>query len=59
VLTRAYHVPRNDALGTVDPDGASAAGHWRGYVTSWTAWNHLRAAASLAATAAFTAALTV
>jgi uncharacterized membrane protein len=59
LLTRVYHVPRNDALDTLDPDGADAAGHWRGYVASWTNGNHLRAIASLAAGAAFTVALTV
>lgn len=59
LLTRVHHVPRNDALATVDPDGPAAAGDWRAYVESWTAWNHVRAAASLAAAAAFTVALTL
>src|SRR4051794_30719519 len=43
VLSGAYHAPRNDALDTVDPDGADAAEHWRGYVASWTNANHVRA----------------
>jgi uncharacterized membrane protein len=59
LLTGAYHVPRNDALESVDPNSADAADHWRGYLASWTAWNHVRAAASLGAGAAFTVALTV
>jgi uncharacterized membrane protein len=30
---------------------------WKRYLTEWTAWNHLRTAASLAAAAAFILAL--
>jgi len=57
VLTKVYHVPRNEALASVEPRGAGAAGHWARYLSGWTAWNHLRAAAALAATIAFTLAL--
>jgi uncharacterized membrane protein len=57
VLTKVYHVPRNEALASVEPRGASTAGHWARYLSGWTAWNHLRAAAALAATVAFTLAL--
>ncbi len=56
-LTIAYHVPRNEALATVDAAGAEAASHWARYLAAWTAWNHVRAAAALAAAAAFTVAL--
>jgi uncharacterized membrane protein len=37
-----------------DPDGTSL---WVNYLASWTAWNHVRAAAALAAAASLTIAL--
>jgi uncharacterized membrane protein len=58
-LTIAYHVPRNDALANVEPQSVEAAGRWTRYVQEWTAWNHVRAASALAASAAFTVALHV
>jgi uncharacterized membrane protein len=57
LLTIAYHVPRNEALATVEPRGAGAESHWRRYLSAWTAWNHLRAATALAAAATLTIAL--
>ena len=57
VLTIAYHVPRNDALALVDPASAEAAAKWATYYREWTRMNHVRTAASLAAAAAFVAAL--
>jgi uncharacterized membrane protein len=56
-LTVGYHVPLNDSLATVDPRGAGAVGEWNDYVSGWTRWNHVRALAGLASTAAFTMAL--
>jgi uncharacterized membrane protein len=56
-LTVAYHVPRNNALAAVEPQQAEAAGRWARYVAEWTRWNHVRAAASLAAAGIFTLAL--
>jgi uncharacterized membrane protein len=50
-LTVAYHVPRSEALGRVQPDSADAVRHWNGYVAAWTAGNHVRVAAALAAAA--------
>jgi len=58
-VTIACNVPLNDRLATLHPQGADAAGHWDEYVAKWTAWNHLRAAVSLAAAAALTIALHV
>lgn len=58
-VTIAYHVPRNDALAAVEPSSAGAAEQWTRYVAEWTAANHLRAAAGLAAAAALTGALHV
>src|SRR5262245_15154619 len=55
-VTCVLNWPRNDALAAVDPASAEGARLWAGYVTSWTAWNHARAAAALAA-ASFTLAL--
>ena len=49
LVTIAFNIPRNDALADVDPASASGARLWASYVTSWTAWNHVRTAAALAA----------
>jgi uncharacterized membrane protein len=51
VVTKAFNVPRNDALAALAPDAASAAEAWRSYVPAWCAWNHVRAAGSLAGSA--------
>lgn len=59
LLTIAYHVPRNEALAAVEPHGTDAESHWTRYLSGWTAWNHVRAAASLAAAATLTVALHV
>ena len=57
LVTMAFNVPRNNALASIAPTDARAASLWAGYVASWTAWNHVRTVASLAAAAAFTMAL--
>lgn len=57
-VTFAFNVPRNAALAILLPDDRCSADQWANYVSGWTAWNHLRTAAALAAAAAFTAALT-
>jgi uncharacterized membrane protein len=57
LVTIVCNVPKNEALASVapaDPDGAS---RWADYVASWTAWNHVRTAAALAAAASFSVAL--
>ena len=56
-VTMAFNVPRNNALAAVAPESAEGASLWARYVAEWTAWNHLRAAACLAAAAALTVAL--
>ncbi len=56
-VTVACNVPRNEALATVAADSPDGPTRWARYVPSWTAWNHVRTAASLAAAAAFTFAL--
>jgi uncharacterized membrane protein len=56
-VTMVFNVPQNDALAAVDPASADGARLWDGYVTRWTAWNHVRTAAALAAAASLTIAL--
>lgn len=50
-VTAAFNVPRNNALATVNGVGADAALLWSRYVAGWTAWNHVRTVACLAALA--------
>jgi uncharacterized membrane protein len=54
LVTIVFNVPRNDALAAVDPASANGARLWADYVTSWTAWNHVRTVAALAASASLT-----
>ena len=49
--TIVYHVPRNEALAKVEPRGVEAEDRWSRYRAGWTAWNHLRFAGALAASA--------
>ena len=49
-VTIVANVPLNAARAATRPDGAGAAGaadRWRRYLSRWTVWNHLRAAAAL------------
>lgn len=57
-VTIARNVPLNDRLAALRPDSAEAAQAWREFVTTWTAWNHVRTVAALAAAALLTIALT-
>lgn len=52
-VTFAVNVPKNNALDRLVPSADGAARAWNDYVRSWTAWNHVRSVASLAATACF------
>jgi uncharacterized membrane protein len=50
VVTMAFNVPLNIRLDAVDPDGLSVADgarEWQTYLSSWTAWNHVRAVTGL------------
>ena len=51
LVTMVFNVPLNDALAAVDPGSTEGAGIWTRYVATWTAWNHVRAVAALAAAA--------
>lgn len=57
VVTAAANVPMNNALAAADPASPDGSALWRRYLVRWTAWNHVRALASLAACAAFILAL--
>jgi uncharacterized membrane protein len=57
LVTVVFNVPLNDALAKVDPGNPESANLWASYVNHWTAWNHIRTAAVLAAAASFTIAL--
>ncbi len=57
LVTIVFNVPRNEALASVGAGDSNSANLWFRYVTSWTAWNHVRTVASLAAAASFSIAL--
>ena len=57
VVTIVFNVPRNNALAAVEADSADGATQWAQFTPGWTAWNHLRTIAALAAAASFTIAL--
>ena len=49
LVTMVWNVPRNGALADLDPLGASSAHNWSECVRVWTAWNHVRTIAAIAA----------
>jgi uncharacterized membrane protein len=51
LVTAVFNVPMNNALAAVVPSDPEGANLWANYLTSWTAWNHVRTAAALAAAA--------
>ncbi|MEH2422169.1 MAG: anthrone oxygenase family protein [Nostoc sp.] len=53
-VTIVFNVPLNEALARVEPDSTIGASLWSGYLANWTIWNHIRAAAALAAAALLT-----
>jgi len=55
IITMAFNVPLNNHLDTVDLAGA--AREWHAYMSSWTAWNHVRTAASIVGSALMVAGL--
>lgn len=54
IVTIACNVPLNDALAAVDSSSAKAGSVWTNYLKNWTAWNHVRTIAALAAAILFT-----
>lgn len=57
LVTIVFNVPRNNQLAAVSPEDPDSAERWVSYVSSWTAWNHVRTVASFAAAALFGVAL--
>jgi uncharacterized membrane protein len=57
VVTMRFNVPRNNKLAAVMPQGPEAATLWASYISSWTAWNHVRTIAAFAAAVLFSIAL--
>jgi uncharacterized membrane protein len=53
VVTIAFNVPLNDALAGVEATSDDAGRLWARFLVTWTGWNHVRAAAALAAMACF------
>ena len=58
LVTMVFIVPLNNSLASVSAKSAEGASVWKRYLSTWTAWNHLRTAASLAASTSFIMALT-
>jgi uncharacterized membrane protein len=54
LVTMVCNVPRNNALAAVNSSAPEAAELWARYLKEWTAWNHLRTVAALAAALALT-----
>ena len=52
IITIVFNVPLNNHLDGVNPVGLSAADaarEWQAYLTTWTAWNHVRTVAAFVA----------
>ena len=50
IVTMALNVPLNNRLDAIDPAAlapADAAREWANYLSTWTAWNHVRTVAPL------------
>lgn len=57
LVTVAFNVPRNNALAAVSAARPEGEALWSQYVSGWTAWNHVRTVAALAAAVCFSLAL--
>jgi uncharacterized membrane protein len=47
-VTRAFNVPRNNALAKLDPE-AHDPQQWRSSLAKWTGWDHVQTVAPLVA----------
>jgi uncharacterized membrane protein len=56
-VTMLCNVPRNNALAAVAASSPEAATLWSEYLSSWTAWNHVRTVTASIAAALFTIAV--
>jgi uncharacterized membrane protein len=52
-VTRAFNIPRNDALSAVAAESAEAVELWSRYLVEWCFWNHVRAAAAVLSAGSF------
>src|SRR5687767_3237874 len=52
-VTMIFNVPMNNELASTDPATPDGPRVWKNYLTNWTLWNHVRAIASIAASACF------
>lgn len=59
VSTMLFNVPRNNALAALAPASPEATEYWRDYLSTWTAWNHVRTVAALLSALSFTLAFRV
>ncbi len=57
LVTMVFNVPLNDRLAAVTPESVEGAAVWSEYLSTWTAWNHVRTATCLLSAAALTLAL--
>ncbi|EPX58060.1 hypothetical protein D187_004349 [Cystobacter fuscus DSM 2262] len=57
LVTVVFNVPMNEKLAATPSASPEAAALWSSYLTNWTAWNHVRTVASLAAAALLTLSL--
>lgn len=53
LVTLLFNVPLNNKLAAVKPESAEGRAVWTRYLREWTAWNHVRTVAPLAAMACF------
>ena len=51
LVTIVFNVPMNNTLASVSPGDPDSASLWASYLDKWTAWNHVRTVAALAAMA--------
>ena len=52
LVTIVFNVPLNNELAAVKPGNGAGADLWSRYLSTWTAWNHVRTVLPLAAAAA-------
>lgn len=57
LVTMLFNVPLNNALDAATPASTDGARLWAHYLSTWTAWNHVRTITSTTATAALIAGL--
>jgi uncharacterized membrane protein len=59
LVTAMGNVPLNQTLAAVAADGEESESFWANYLRAWTFWNHIRAAAALAASLALISSLLI